>query len=246
VSNIINQKRCTSCLSTKEFIEFPKNKSKKDGLSCYCKVCNRIIQNKYTYANKDKISKKNKIDREKNPEKYKERTRVFYENNRDKILEKHKKYRIENSQKRLETCKKYRDNNKEKSAEYKRLYLIKNRPSLNFYAKKYINNKRKSDPLFRLICNLRKRIGSYCKRINIEKGFKTKECIGCNRNEFKEYFESKFTEGMTWENYGAWQVDHIKPISLATNEQEVKELNHYTNLQPLWETDNKRKSNNYG
>lgn len=46
---------------------------------------------------------------------------------------------------------------------------------------------------------------------------------------------------MTWDNYGiyngtlnyGWDIDHIKPTSLANTEQEIIELNHYTNLQPL-------------
>jgi len=26
---------------------------------------------------------------------------------------------------------------------------------------------------------------------------------------------------MTWDNYGEWHIDHIKPLSLATTEEEV-------------------------
>ena len=49
---------------------------------------------------------------------------------------------------------------------------------------------------------------------------------------------------MNWDNYGnpsdgliepnkTWDIDHIIPVSSAKNEQELLELNHYTNLQPL-------------
>jgi len=46
---------------------------------------------------------------------------------------------------------------------------------------------------------------------------------------------------MTWDNYGkyngepnyGWDIDHIKPISLGKNEEELIELNNYINLQPL-------------
>jgi hypothetical protein len=46
---------------------------------------------------------------------------------------------------------------------------------------------------------------------------------------------------MTWENRGlfngtenyGWDLDHIIPISSATTEEQVIELNHYTNFQPL-------------
>ena len=51
---------------------------------------------------------------------------------------------------------------------------------------------------------------------------------------------------MNWENYGTyWHIDHIKPISLAENEKEVYDLNHYTNFQPLFWLDNLIKSDKY-
>jgi hypothetical protein len=49
---------------------------------------------------------------------------------------------------------------------------------------------------------------------------------------------------MNCENRKDWQIDHIIPISLAKNEDELILLNHYTNLRPLWLKDNILKSNN--
>ena len=69
--------------------------------------------------------------------------------------------------------------------------------------------------------------------------------LGIDLAGFQAHMESKFQEGMNWDNYGQWHVDHIKPLSLSTTEQEVIELNHYTNLQPLWAVDNLKKSNKY-
>lgn len=113
------------------------------------------------------------------------------------------------------------------------------------YFNKYYKTKRKADPLYRLAHNLRNRIGVYCKSIEIAKKTKTQHIIGIEASGFKLYMESKFQEGMTWDNYGKWHVDHIKPLSLATTEQEIIELNHYTNLQPLWAAQNLKKSNKY-
>jgi hypothetical protein len=48
---------------------------------------------------------------------------------------------------------------------------------------------------------------------------------------------------MTWDNYGEWHLDHIKPISLGKTEEEVIQLYHYTNFQPLWAKDNVVKYN---
>ena len=46
---------------------------------------------------------------------------------------------------------------------------------------------------------------------------------------------------MSWENAGQWHYDHIYPVSLAKDEEELIRLNHYTNFQPLWAEDNLRK-----
>jgi hypothetical protein len=67
--------------------------------------------------------------------------------------------------------------------------------------------------------------------------------IGCSPQEFREYIESKFSEGMSWDNYGprGWHLDHIIPLASAKNINEAIKLNHYTNLQPLWAEDNCKK-----
>jgi hypothetical protein len=52
---------------------------------------------------------------------------------------------------------------------------------------------------------------------------------------------------MTWDNYGSWHIDHIKPCSLfdLSKVSEQLECFHYLNLQPLWAKDNLQKSNKY-
>lgn len=59
---------------------------------------------------------------------------------------------------------------------------------------------------------------------------------------------------MSWDNYGkyngelnfGWDIDHIKPLCLAKTKEEVINLNHYTNLQPLCSKINRDiKWNNY-
>ena len=87
--------------------------------------------------------------------------------------------------------------------------------------------------------NLRARIRNFL--INEINTKRTKEIVGLDKMEFKSYIQGKFKEGMSWENYGKWHLDHIKPLASAKNNEEVFLLNHYTNLQPLWAEENIKK-----
>jgi len=66
--------------------------------------------------------------------------------------------------------------------------------------------------------------------------------LGCTLDELKQHLESKFKEGMTWENWShkGWHVDHIYPLSKIdlTDPEQLKKACHYTNLQPLWAREN--------
>jgi len=96
----------------------------------------------------------------------------------------------------------------------------------------------------RLAHNLRSRIGSAIKHCYGEKSTSTMKLLGCTVNEVRDHIESQFTEGMTWDNYGEWHIDHIKPCASfdLTIDEEQKKCFHYSNLQPLWAEDNIRKS----
>jgi hypothetical protein len=59
-----------------------------------------------------------------------------------------------------------------------------------------------------------------------------------------DYF-SVFKNGMTWENYGEWHIDHIRPVSSFDKDDEVSVINSLENLQPLWAYENLSKSKKY-
>jgi hypothetical protein len=71
------------------------------------------------------------------------------------------------------------------------------------------------------------------------------EIIGCTKDELEVYIKSKLNDGMNIENYPDWEIDHIYPISkfdLIKKENIIACFN-YTNLQPLWLTNNRQKYN---
>ena len=112
----------------------------------------------------------------------------------------------------------------------------------------YISNRYKNDDIFRFKSNVRQLISGSFKRNknNIwKKKSKTESILGCKFDFFENYIEKQFTEGMTFENYGKWHLDHIKPLALAKTEEDVIILNHYTNFQPLWAIDNFKKGSKY-
>jgi hypothetical protein len=68
--------------------------------------------------------------------------------------------------------------------------------------------------------------------------------LGCSIEEFKEHIEKKFKKGMTWNNYGEWELDHIKPCCSfdLTDLEQQKLCFHYTNIQPLWKKEHRIKT----
>jgi hypothetical protein len=115
------------------------------------------------------------------------------------------------------------------------------------YKKNYNMNRKKSDPSFKLKSNLRCRLHGFLQNRKISKNNKTLDIIGCTPQELIQYLEKKFTDDMSWENYGyyGWHVDHIIPISSANKISDIYKIFHFTNLQPLWAEDNMKKSNKY-
>ena len=87
-------------------------------------------------------------------------------------------------------------------------------------------------------CNLRRRTSSAFKSIGANKPTKTETLLGASYLTVKKHIGLRFTDGMTWGNYGGWHVDHIIPFASAKDSNEVIALCHYTNLQPLWAEDN--------
>lgn len=51
-------KKCSKCQCVKPFIEFSKNKSKKDGYASWCKQCNKTEQHKWYVKNAEEHKKR--------------------------------------------------------------------------------------------------------------------------------------------------------------------------------------------
>ena len=135
----------------------------------------------------------------------------------------------------------YKEKNKLKIKESNKKFITDN-PD---YHNKYRRDKFKNDTQYRLLCYVRNRIKKYLKTKNLLKNNKTIDIIGCTPQQLKFHIESQFLENMSWDNHSlfGWHIDHKIPLSSAKTEEEIYQLCHYTNLQPLWSEDNLRKSN---
>ena len=67
------------------------------------------------------------------------------------------------------------------------------------------------------------------------------ELLGCHHKKIRDHIEKQFKRGMTWDNHGAWHIDHIRPFSSAKTMRELKMLFRWQNIQPLWAEVNLRK-----
>lgn len=102
--------------------------------------------------------------------------------------------------------------------------------------------------MFRLGVNLR---GNMYHALKAMKGFRRwRDLVGYGLDDLVQHLESKFTPGISWDNYGTeWHVDHIVPKSwfkyTSTDDPAFKECWALTNLQPKFRRDNQSKGNRF-
>ena len=69
-------------------------------------------------------------------------------------------------------------------------------------------------------------------------------------DQLMDHLSSLFQSGMSWDNYGEWQIDHIRPESSfnysSRQDPEFLLCWSLSNLQPLWAIDNQKKGAKYG
>jgi hypothetical protein len=231
LKNLKNLKVCNKCNEELGLNMFYIDKSKKDGLQSNCKSCIKIINKTYNFLNPNKSQEYNLKFKNNNPN--------YYEGY-------NKQYNLDNYESQKEYNKLYKSSDiyKIQSSKYSHKWRLKN-PN---YGNEWCKNRKKNDPIFKLSHSIRNLIlGSFKRACNgkFNKSQHTQEILGCTLEEFIQHLESQFVEGMALENHGEWEIDHIIPISSGKTEEEILKLNYYTNFQPLWKEDNRKKFNKY-
>jgi len=244
----MEKKRCTKCKTEKTVSEFYSHTLTPDGYCSWCKVCKLKKAKEWRDNNQDKVKARAKRYYSENISERKKYEQTWRKKNEDKISVQKKEYRENNKEKIKKTNKDYFLRNKEKILEYKRKWRNKNIDKERGYRKKsskklreYLSKKYKEDILYRLKVLVRGRLQTFLRDSKFKKTSKTFDIVDCTPQELKEHLEKQFRDGMSWENRNEWHIDHIIPLCSATTEDELYKLCHYTNLQPLWATENIKK-----
>jgi hypothetical protein len=160
-----------------------------------------------------------------------------------------KRYREKNKQKLSQYYKEWVKENKEHLKEYYKQWNKDNREHVNEYKRNYERERRASDPKYRLAARTRTAVYTCLKEANVSKYRYTFETLGYTLEELMKHLESQFVDGMTWDNYGEWHVDHIRPMSSfefeSVDDPEFKLCWSLSNLQPLWGADNLSKGTTF-
>lgn len=223
MGQFMTNKTCSKC--NKEFPAtneyFYKKVDGKYGLTTKCKNCAKECVKKCYNKHQDKRLNQKK---------------EYYKSNCTTINKKNYKYQSINKEKISEQRKQYRQNNIEKIKIANKNWRQNNKYKLN----EYYRLKAKNDLNFRLARNIRSRIKATIK--GHIKSQSSLELLGCSLEQVRQHIESKFQEGMGWNNWSfyGWHIDHIRPISSFDLSDPVQQEQcfHYTNLQPLWAKDN--------
>lgn len=145
--------------------------------------------------------------------------------------------------------KKWSKDNRNNLREYHGTWREENKEHVNKYKRDYERNRRATDPKYRLGVRTRTAVWQLLKERDITKTNKTFNLLGYSIDDLMVHLESLFTDGMTWDNYGEWHLDHKIPMASfsfnSTEDVGFKACWLLTNLQPLWALDNLTKGTKF-
>jgi hypothetical protein len=186
------------------------------------------------------------------------RRKGLYLSNRDKILEQQKEWRKKHPQTVIRSVEKWKNENPDKvrasKLKWQRRNVPQMRDALRLWRRKYpdryreqmrrANTKRRSTPKGRLVHAISSGIIASLQN-GTKRNRKWESLVGYGINDLVVILERKFIDGMSWDNYGEWHVDHIIPIS-AFNFEKPEDLDFkrcwsLSNLQPMWGDVNRSK-----
>lgn len=158
------------------------------------------------------------------------------------LKEARKRYEVKHKEERDLYKKEWSQRNKDYRKQYHKEWREKNKESYQEYKRVYEKTKKDSDPTYKLACYTRTAIYTCLKERNVDKYKNTFDLLPYALEDLITHLENKFQDGMNWENYGQWHVDHIKPMVsfniIEPTDKEFQECWSLSNLRPLWGHEN--------
>lgn len=137
--------------------------------------------------------------------------------------------------------KDWRRKNKERIAAYQKNHREEHKESYNARFRAY----RRKNPKYALSHSIA--LSVWYSLRDSKNRHHWEDLVGYILEDLVRHLEALFKEGMNWENYGAWHIDHKIPIAAFNftkpEDTDFKRCWALANLQPLWKIENLKKSN---
>jgi len=224
-------KTCNKCNQPKEYTQFPRDKTRKDGYKSICKVCRKSTRNvtqEKEYQNRQDIkTKKISYDKQYNAlEEVKSKKSIYSKENYEIRDTKREKRIVEMegiTYKKCITCKKLLEldcfhnnvaNQRGMSLQdsCKKCFRDYNNQYYRIKRKREYDKERREIPAIRLANNFSTQM-RICLKGN-KNGCKWESLVDYTLEDLKQHIESKFEVGMSWDKYGrnGFHIDHIIPL----------------------------------
>lgn len=254
-ANTIQQaKACTKCGELKPLEQYSVQKTVRDGRRSRCKKCEAEIALARYHANREQYLNNQRKRYAADPEKFRalalkwhadntiranKRSAKWKADNPAAVAAYNKEYYAENRQESKDRFRSWVQDNALRRKEYMRLWHVENPEKNRSYSKRRLENIR-----VRIENAVRCRIWATIIR-GSKNGRRSLSLLGYSAEDLRAHIQRQFSQGMTWDNYGEWHIDHVIPLSSfnyqTPDDPEFKAAWAMTNLRPLWKIDNLRK-----
>jgi hypothetical protein len=234
---LLINKECIRCNVIQTIKEYTKLADSQDGYSQYCKSCVRKSRKKK--SNTETITITNTIsninDKDKNNTIIEKICFKCEKNLPIKNFKENKKIK-DGYVNICNDCWPKKQWNKEKQKASEKKYVENNKEKIKL---KWKNDGKKINKRIRNALNKRIKQSLFSGKNN-----KTFTYVGCDISFLQKWFEFCFEENMSWDNYGEWHIDHIKPCCAydMNKEEDIKECFNWKNIRPCWAKENLEKN----
>lgn len=230
---IIMKKKCSKCLLEKDVCDFHIHNKVKDGYFSQCKEC-RKVKSKNDYNHNKEKSKLEITDKICSSCHINKDIKLFHKQigSKDGYRSMCKKCRSNKFKIEYQNLSEFTTIHRERT----KFYRLNNREKINNYFKGRYQSKPHEYAWRGMLSSVIRRLGG-------KKESSTYETLGYSAEQLKEHLGNLFTDGMSWNNWGEWHIDHKIPISKFNKNDNPKIVNSLDNLQPIWAVENIKKSN---